>query len=115
MLHTIAYDLRVIAVGFASQTHGVQLQAGGTASADFALSRAVISLDEVVVTATGEQRARESGNAITNITSVSLPLGPPSSIQIRLISAYANWIPGWDRSHPQANSGAGSRSTINRS
>ena len=62
-----SYDLRVIAVGFASQTHGVQLQAGGTASADFALSRAVISLDEVVVTATGEQRARESGNAITNI------------------------------------------------
>ncbi|PYP67500.1 MAG: hypothetical protein DMD36_15200 [Gemmatimonadetes bacterium] len=57
-----SYDLRV-----ASQTHGVQLQAGGTASADFALSRAVISLDEVVVTATGEQRARESGNAITNI------------------------------------------------
>ena len=62
-----SYDLRVIAVGFASQTHGVQLLAGGTASADFALSRAVISLDEVVVTATGEQRARESGNAITNI------------------------------------------------
>ena len=61
------YDLRVIAVGFASQTHGVQLAAGGSASADFALSRAVISLDEVVVTATGEQRARESGNAITNI------------------------------------------------
>jgi len=25
-----SYDLRVIAVGFASQTHGVQLQAGGS-------------------------------------------------------------------------------------
>ena len=57
-----SYELRVVAVGFASQTHGVQLAAGGSATADFTLARAVISLDEVVVTATGEQRARESGN-----------------------------------------------------
>jgi len=62
-----AYELRVIAVGFGSLTRGVQLEAGGTATADFTLARAVISLDEVVVTATGEQRARETGNAITNI------------------------------------------------
>lgn len=62
-----SYALRVVAVGFAAVTRTVQLEAGGSASADFTLSRAVISLDEVVVTATGEQRARESGNAITKI------------------------------------------------
>src|SRR2546422_409452 len=62
-----SYELRVVAVGFASQTHGVQLAAGGSATADFTLPRAVISLDEVVITATGEQRARESGNSTTNI------------------------------------------------
>ncbi len=62
-----SYELRVVAVGFAAVTRVVQLDAGGSASADFTLARAVISLDEVVVTATGEQRARESGNAITKI------------------------------------------------
>ncbi len=62
-----SYELRVVAVGFAAVTRVVQFDAGGSASADFTLSRAVISLDEVVVTATGEQRARESGNAITKI------------------------------------------------
>src|SRR5207245_3334578 len=62
-----SYELRVVAVGFASQTHGVQPAAGGSASAGFTLAGAGIPLDEVVVTATGEQRAREAGNAITNI------------------------------------------------
>src|SRR5207247_6717433 len=62
-----AYELRVVAVGFGSVTRAVRLEGGGSATADFTLSRAVISLDEVVVTATGEQRARESGNAITKI------------------------------------------------
>jgi TonB-linked SusC/RagA family outer membrane protein len=61
------YEVRVVVVGFASQTHMVQLAAGGSASADFVLARAVITLDEVVVTPTGEQRAREAGNAITNL------------------------------------------------
>src|SRR5207245_2174633 len=62
-----SHELRVVAVGFAAVTRTVQLEAGGSAAADFTLSRAVISLDEVVVTATGEQRARESGNSTTNI------------------------------------------------
>ena len=64
---TGTYELRVVAVGFAAVTRAVQLEAGGSASADFTLPRAVISLDEVVITATGEQRARESGNSTTNI------------------------------------------------
>src|SRR5439155_14645488 len=33
-----AYELRVIAVGFGSLTRGVQLEAGGTATADFTLA-----------------------------------------------------------------------------
>src|SRR5438552_16514954 len=34
-----AYELRVIAVGFGSLTRGVQLEAGGTPTADFTLAR----------------------------------------------------------------------------
>src|SRR2546422_4238023 len=82
-----SYELRVVAVGFASQTHGVQLAAGGSATADFTLARAVISLDEVVVTATGEQRARESGNATTNIDVAK-------AIETQTVSNFADALSG---------------------
>ena len=82
-----SYELRVVAVGFASQTHDVQLAAGSSASADFTLSRAVISLDEVVVTATGEQRARESGNAISHIDLAK-------AIETQTVSNFADALSG---------------------
>ncbi len=82
-----SYELRVVAVGFGSVTRVVQLQAGGSASADFTLSRAVISLDEVVVTATGEQRARESGNAISNIDLAKV-------IETQTVSNFADALSG---------------------
>jgi TonB-linked SusC/RagA family outer membrane protein len=63
-----SYELRVIAVGFASQTRTVQISLGGAATADFSLAAAVITLDEVVASAAaGEQRARETGSATANI------------------------------------------------
>lgn len=82
-----SYELRVVAVGFGSVTRAVQLEAGGSATADFALARAVISLDEVVVTATGEQRARESGNAITNINLAK-------TIETQTVSNFADALSG---------------------
>src|SRR5512144_291420 len=55
-----SYELRVVAVGFRALLKVVQVEAGGSATADFALARAVISLDEIVVNpVTGVQRARE--------------------------------------------------------
>ncbi len=63
-----SYELRVIAVGFGSKRSPVVVEAGASATVDFALSRAVITLDEVVASATGaEQRAREIGNSSVNI------------------------------------------------
>jgi TonB-dependent starch-binding outer membrane protein SusC len=63
-----AYDLRVIAVGFSSLVKRFNVATGASVTIDFALMRAVISLDEIVVNpATGEARARESGNQVTNI------------------------------------------------
>jgi TonB-linked SusC/RagA family outer membrane protein len=82
-----SYDLRVVAVGFASQGKRIQVQAGDSATADFTLTRAVISLDEVVVTYTGEQRARESGTS-TPIIDV------PKVIENQTTSNFADALSG---------------------
>ena len=42
---------------------------GGTVTADFALAKSSVSLAGVVVTATGEERKKEVGNAITTVGS----------------------------------------------
>ena len=46
--------------------------AGGTAEVDLELSISAIALDGVVVTATGEQRRRELGNAVENIAAAAV-------------------------------------------
>ncbi|MCR4341330.1 MAG: SusC/RagA family TonB-linked outer membrane protein, partial [Gemmatimonadaceae bacterium] len=57
-----AQQLRVIRIGYQSQVRAVNVGISGTASVDFTLDPSATTLDEVVVTATGEtQRRRESG------------------------------------------------------
>ncbi len=57
-----ALQLRVIRIGYQSQVRTVNVAVSGTASVDFALDASATTLDEVLVTATGEtQRRRESG------------------------------------------------------
>lgn len=64
-----SYQLRVLRIGFGAQTAPVQVTAGGTATADVVLGASAINLDQVVVTATGEQvRRREQGNVVASIT-----------------------------------------------
>ncbi len=82
-----SYELRVVAVGYASQAQPVQVAAAASATADFVLARAVITLDQVVVTATGEQRARETGNAVTT-------LDIPKAIQNQTVSNFADVLSG---------------------
>lgn len=59
--------VRVAIIGYASQERTVTVAASETASADFRLGRAAVSLDAVVATAVGQQRAAEIANAITTI------------------------------------------------
>jgi TonB-dependent SusC/RagA subfamily outer membrane receptor len=61
------HTLRVIVLGYGPATQDVTVVAGETAVADFQLSQSAIQLDAVVVTATGEQRKRELGNAVGTI------------------------------------------------
>jgi len=59
--------VRVMRVGLQEQKKVVTTAADVTATLDFAMSRAVLQLEDVVTTATGEQRRVELGNAVSNI------------------------------------------------
>jgi len=76
------YDITAVLLGYTSVTQSVTVQAGETAVRDFVLQLTALSMDEIVVTATGEQRRREIGNAIAKIeTSVLTEVAPVTSFQ----------------------------------
>lgn len=61
-------DVRVNRVGHTEQKKSVRIIDGQTATLDFAMSPALVRLQEVVTTATGMQRRSEIGNATENIS-----------------------------------------------
>lgn len=74
-------ELHVRRIGYRSAVKRVDLAAGATLATDFALEAAPASLGEVVVTATGEQRKREIGNAVSTIdASKQVTLKAPSTV-----------------------------------
>ena len=76
------HDITVVLLGYAAVTQSVSVQAGETAVRDFVLQLTALSMDEIVVTATGEQRRREIGNAIAKIeTSMLTEVAPVTSFQ----------------------------------
>ena len=60
-------DVSAVLLGYAPQTFTVTVTEGAAAQQDFVLSISAIALDAVVVTATGEQRKVEIGNALGSI------------------------------------------------
>lgn len=84
------HGVRVSVIGFASVSQSVTVDAGGIATADFALRQAVVSLDAVVVTATGEERARALGNAVSQIDAASITERAPISNFADLLSGRAS-------------------------
>ena len=63
-------QLQVLRVGFQSMKKSVAVTAGQAATADFVLTVAVAQLDEIVTTATGQQRKVELGNAVSTLGDV---------------------------------------------
>ena len=57
-------DVRVLRVGYQEQKKAAAVTAGGSATLDFTMVQAVVQLQEVVTTATGEQRRVELGNTV---------------------------------------------------
>ncbi len=63
------YQLRALRIGFQAGSQTVTLTTGSPVVADFALREAVVSLDEVVTTATGATtRKREQGSVVGTVT-----------------------------------------------
>ena len=66
-------QIRALRLGYQQSTTTVTVAAGETATADFALVTAPLTLDQIIITATGEeQRLREVGNSVSAIDSVNL-------------------------------------------
>ena len=61
-------EVRLIRVGYQEQKKSVRIIEGQTATLDFAMTTSIVQLQEVVTTATGEQRRVEVGNAVENIS-----------------------------------------------
>src|SRR5436309_1713706 len=85
--------LRVSAIGYGAATQVVTITGGEIAAQDFSLTLQPYSLDEIVVTATGEQAKREVGNVINSIRADSLVQTRPIANMNDLLSAKA---PGVD-------------------
>ena len=65
-------ELRAMRVGFVPARQTVTVTAGGTATANFVMSPAPVTLSPVVTTATGQQRRVEVGNAIAQVDASSI-------------------------------------------
>ena len=74
-----AWAVRVLHVGFQEQKKSVTMTTGQNVTIDFALEQAVVSLAEVVTTATGEQRRVELGNAVATINASSRAQQAPTT------------------------------------
>ncbi|MHC4448103.1 MAG: TonB-dependent receptor plug domain-containing protein, partial [Planctomycetota bacterium] len=74
-------QVRVMIIGYATQTATLTTQPGVTATLDFTLSRAVISLDAMVVTGqAGAVSRREIGNSISTIDAETIANLPISDV-----------------------------------
>jgi TonB-linked SusC/RagA family outer membrane protein len=71
------HEMRVIRVGYQEQKKPVTVAAGQTTEVDFALQQVVVQLQEVVTTATGEQRRVELGNAVATIDAAKVTATAP--------------------------------------
>jgi TonB-linked SusC/RagA family outer membrane protein len=72
-------QIRISAFGFATQNSRVVVNPSGVSTANFSLPVAAFELDEVVVTATGEQAKREIGHSVARINAAELTQTKPIS------------------------------------
>ncbi|MGD8319951.1 MAG: SusC/RagA family TonB-linked outer membrane protein [Gemmatimonadota bacterium] len=99
-----SYQLRVIRIGYETQTQDVTVVAGQVVQVNFTLADQALGLDEIVVTGTaGAARRREVGNSISQISVADMPA--PSASVDQLLQAQS---PGLvvSQSNGMAGSGA---------
>lgn len=103
-----ATTVRVLTVGYGERTQQVALQAGQTATLNFALQPVATALDPLVVTATGEQRRMEVGNAIAQIQAAKVVENSAVSSVADLLTSRAPGV----LVIPGTQTGAGTRIRI---
>jgi len=101
-------NLRVNVIGYAATTRQVTVTAGQPVTVDVALVLLSYSLDQIVVTATGEQQLREVGNAISTVRVDSLIQNAPIANMNDLLGARVAGV----EVLPGALTGAGARVRI---
>jgi TonB-dependent starch-binding outer membrane protein SusC len=104
-----AAQVRVLRIGFEAQTRSIQITADGVDTVDFALVPSAVTLDQVVVSAAGEQqRQRETGNAVSTIS--------PDSIAQPAVADFSDLLnsraPGVQIVQTSGTTGGGSRINI---
>ena len=80
------YQLRAVRVGYQSLARSITVAAGETATLDLALKAVPYALEEVVVTATGEQLRRELGNDVGRIDATTVAQTAPVSSISQVLS-----------------------------
>lgn len=68
-------------VGYSRSTRSVVITSGATVTANFALEKSTVSLAGVVITATGEERRKEIGNAVSTLGSTDFERGGVANTQ----------------------------------
>lgn len=102
-------EVRASVIGYSRGTLTVNVGAGQTVNADFSLEPSVVLLEGVVATATGQdQRRREIGSAVANISVSEVDLAPVTSMS-QLMQAR---VPGVVVTQSSGTTGGGSRIRI---
>lgn len=84
-----SYEIRATRIGYTAGSQPVTIGTGETATVNFSLQAAAVSLDAIVVTATGEQQKREVANAISNINADQIVEEAPVSDISELLTGRA--------------------------
>ncbi len=77
--------VRAQLLGFEPSQQVVVVTADGTVQADFRLKRTAVMLSDIVVTATGEERTKEIGTAMSSIDQAALARAPVVDLQQALV------------------------------
>ena len=85
------HRVTVRSVGYARQTKVITVGDDGSATVSFVLEVSVNTLDQIVVTATGEQRYRELGHVVTKLNVDSLVKNAPITTMAQLLTGR---VPG---------------------
>src|SRR4051812_4409946 len=84
--------LTVSRIGFTPGNQVITVPADGDVTADFALTRAALRLEDVVTTATGEQTRREIGNAVASVKADSIARTQPVTNVSEMLQARASGV-----------------------